>query len=90
MYGLGVAFDLLNATGQGCLHKAAQRGHTTVCEWLLGPEVGLLNPAKPTAALHAGLNRCEGSAPAELAKFGGHTALARWLEKQCDGVATAT
>jgi len=33
--GLGVSFGLLNDSGQGCLHKAAQRGRRDVCEWLL-------------------------------------------------------
>ena len=30
---LGVAFDGVNSSDQGCLHKAAQRGHRAVCEW---------------------------------------------------------
>ena len=33
---LGVDFSRLNANGQGCLHKAAQRGAREVCEWLVG------------------------------------------------------
>jgi hypothetical protein len=81
----GVSFDLINHAGQGCLHKAAQRGHVQVCEWLVGPEVALLRPSKPTAHLHCASNKTEGSTPSELARFGGHADLARWLEKVIPG-----
>ena len=29
-----VALDLVNHNGHGAIHKAAQRGHTSVCQWL--------------------------------------------------------
>lgn len=79
---LGVDLAGVNATRQGCLHKAAQRGHAAVCEWLLGPEVGLLDPARQPPEVvrrHAGANEGEGSRPPELARYGGHDALAEWL-----------
>ena len=34
---LAVDFTRVNANGQGCLHKAAQRGQQDMCEWLLAP-----------------------------------------------------
>jgi Ankyrin repeats (3 copies)/2OG-Fe(II) oxygenase superfamily len=74
----GVSFDSLNAQGQGCLHKAAQRGHAEVCDWLLS-EVGLLEPGRENGRLHCTGNACEGARPSELARCGGHEALAARL-----------
>jgi ankyrin repeat protein len=75
---LGLDFSLLNANGQGCLHKAAQRGNRDVCEWLLGPEVAFAaNGAKVL-----GPNSAEGSRPSSLARFAGHGDLATWLSEK--------
>jgi len=76
---LGVAFDTVNAQGQGCLHKAAQRGHGHVCDWLLN-ELRLLAPGSPAGRPHCAGNACEGARPSDLARCGGHEALARRLE----------
>ncbi|GBG31240.1 Ankyrin repeat domain-containing protein 17 [Hondaea fermentalgiana] len=70
----GVDFTRINHNGQGCLHKAAQRGNRAVCEWLLrkaglGPE-------------HFAPNENEKSRPSELAKFAGHDALSSYLSLQ--------
>ena len=84
---LGVDFCGINATGQGCLHKAAQRGHADVAEWLVGPEVRLLSEhtavlseSRPNARLHCEPNKSEGSRPSDLARSSGHADLAAWLE----------
>jgi len=63
----------LNDNGQGCLHKAAQRGNEDVCKWLvenvtLGKE-------------HFMPNHAERSPPSQLAYFSGNTELANWLSK---------
>jgi hypothetical protein len=79
LHGLGVSFSPLNSQDQGCLHKAAQRGHAHVCDWLLGPNVALLAPADPAGRLHCGRNKNEGARPSELARCGGHLELARRL-----------
>jgi ankyrin repeat protein len=69
---LGVPFDLINANGHSCLHKAAQRGNRDVCEWLLSrPNLGLTRAhARPDA---------EGYDPAGLALVEGFTDVAHWL-----------
>ena len=74
---LGVDFTLINANGQSCLHKAAQRGRADVCAWLLGAEVGLALDGP-----HGAPNFGEGSRPAALARFAGHEELAKWLEER--------
>jgi hypothetical protein len=79
LHALGVSFGELNSQDQGCLHKAAQRGHAHVCDWLLGPAVGLLAPGNPGGKLHCGGNKSEGARPSELARCGGHHQLARRL-----------
>eukprot|EP00516_Mucochytrium_quahogii_P006679 CAMPEP_0203756486 /NCGR_PEP_ID=MMETSP0098-20131031/9765_1 /ASSEMBLY_ACC=CAM_ASM_000208 /TAXON_ID=96639 /ORGANISM=" , Strain NY0313808BC1" /LENGTH=712 /DNA_ID=CAMNT_0050648391 /DNA_START=112 /DNA_END=2247 /DNA_ORIENTATION=- len=49
-FSLGVDFSLINENGQGCLHKAAQRGNMDLCKWLL-TEVNLsIEHFKPNAA----------------------------------------
>lgn len=70
---LGVNFTLINHNGQGCLHKAAQRGNRPVCEWLL-KQIKL-------GAEHFAPNENEKSRPFELAKFAGHDELAKYLEQ---------
>lgn len=77
LLGLGLDFSRMNANGQGCLHKAAQRGCTAVCEWLLSSEVAL-DDASVVAML--GPNSAEGSRPSALARYAGHAALAEWLD----------
>ena len=77
LLGLGLDFSRINANGQGCLHKAAQRGCTAVCEWLLSSEVALDDSA---VVAMLGPNSAEGSRPSALARYAGHADLARWLE----------
>jgi hypothetical protein len=36
LHAAGADFCALNGNGHGALHKAAQRGKSAVCEWLLG------------------------------------------------------
>ncbi len=80
----GADFGRINANGQGCVHKAAQRGRADVCAWLLGPEVGL------RGAEHVAPSRHERSSPARLAELAGHAELARWLEARAPALAEAT
>ena len=62
----GVPFDVVNANGQGPLHKAAQRGCADICEWLLtSPNVHL-------SKAHFSPNAAEASTPSELARMAGH------------------
>lgn len=74
---LGVDFTRVNANGQGCLHKAAQRGRRDICEWLLRkPEEGGVGLAgEETFAPNA----AEKSSPSDLARYGGHDELAEFL-----------
>ena len=46
-----------------------------MCEWLLGPAVGLLEVGRASGRLHCTGNKCEGATPAELARCGGHAEL---------------
>jgi len=70
-FSLGVDFSLINENGQGCLHKAAQRGNMDLCKWLL-TEVNLsIEHFKPNAA--------EKSTPSQLAFFAGHELLNKYL-----------
>jgi len=79
----GAVLALPHTQGQGCLHKAAQRGHAAVCAWLLSPEESggvpggsILAPGKPTGRRHCTGNLHEGARPSDLARCGGHEALA--------------
>lgn len=75
---LGVAWDTINANGQGPVHKAAQRGCRHICEWLLSDEGGL------RTAVHLAPNAAEQSTPAALARMAGHGDLAQWLQEHED------
>jgi ankyrin repeat protein len=71
LHDFGVNFTLINHNGQGCLHKAAQRGHEQMCKWLV-QKIGL-------EPLHFKPNSGEQSTPSTLAKYAGHDRLAEWL-----------
>ncbi|KAG1670740.1 hypothetical protein FOA52_013967 [Chlamydomonas sp. UWO 241] len=77
---LRVDFSLINAGGQGCLHKAAQRGRADICEWLLASAadggVGL------DGSEHFQPNAREQSRPSDLAHFGGHLDIAAFLRQR--------
>eukprot|EP00163_Fabomonas_tropica_P001695 TRINITY_DN1124_c3_g1_i1.p1 TRINITY_DN1124_c3_g1~~TRINITY_DN1124_c3_g1_i1.p1 ORF type:complete len:909 (-),score=176.38 TRINITY_DN1124_c3_g1_i1:243-2969(-) len=75
LQGLGVHFDGINHNGQGCLHKAAQRGKEDVCRWLL-EEAGIRDPR------HFAANADELSTPSRLALYAGHTRLSEWLAQR--------
>lgn len=66
-----VNFSLLNHNGQGCLHKAAQRGNYHLCEWLIN-HVQL-------SKVHFQPNASESSTPSQLAHFSGHFKLCQYL-----------
>ena len=68
-----VDFTTLNANGQGCLHKAAQRGNMHCCQWLLHNVK--LGPA------HFRPNLDERSTPSELARYAGFSELASLLKE---------
>ena len=67
----GLDLALLNRNGHSALHKAAVKGRTAVCEWLLSPEVGL--GARQLQA------DGDGNTPSLMARLEGHTALAELL-----------
>jgi hypothetical protein len=73
LHGRGVDFDRINTNGQGCLHKAAQRGNTELCQWLVHTLRVGEHHFKPNAA--------EESTPAQLAHYSGHKELAAWLRE---------
>eukprot|EP00040_Diaphanoeca_grandis_P014720 m.74828 g.74828 ORF g.74828 m.74828 type:complete len:493 (+) comp24701_c0_seq3:217-1695(+) len=73
--GLGVDFHHINDNGQGCLHKAAQRGSFLVCRWLL--QVANICDEKQFRP-----NNVEKSAPSDLARYNGSTELSDWLKEQ--------
>jgi ankyrin repeat protein len=70
---LDVDVDRINDNGQGCLHKAAQRGNREICNWLL-------KVAQIRSAHHFQPNLIEKSIPSELARFAGDDVLAKTLE----------
>jgi hypothetical protein len=57
----------LNSNRHSLLHKAAQRGHTSVCQWLLGNECALDDVALEEMWHRDG----EGYDPAGLARLHG-------------------
>lgn len=71
---LGVDVEAVNDNGQGCLHKAAQRGNAAVCRWLL-------EGAGIRGSAHLEPNLDEKSTPSELAAYAGEPLLARYLRK---------
>ena len=76
-----VDFTLLNSNGQGCLHKAAQRGNGILCKWLI--EETVLKDDKK----HFLPNEYEKSTPSQLAGYEGYKDLADYLllvEKKYD------
>eukprot|EP00039_Didymoeca_costata_P007254 m.97757 g.97757 ORF g.97757 m.97757 type:complete len:260 (+) comp13612_c0_seq2:2079-2858(+) len=75
--GLKVPFNLINANGQGCIHKAAQRGRHALCEWLLHGAPALANKKELINP-----NAHEKSTPSQLADYAGFTELAEWLKNQ--------
>lgn len=68
-----VHFDLINNNGQGCLHKAAQRGNMDACVWLL-------DIARIQAKEHFMPNAMEKSVPSDLAKYSGAMQLSKVLK----------
>lgn len=70
---LHLNMDAINNNGQGCLHKAAQRGNKAICVWLL--EV-----AKIRHKGHFKPNLSEKSVPSALARYSEQHELAAWLE----------
>merc|ERR1711971_1157458 len=70
--GLSVNMDAININGQGCLHKAAQRGNKEICVWLL-EVANIRHPG------HFEPNASEKSVPSELARYAGQPGLAAWL-----------
>ena len=63
----------LNHNGHSALHKAAVKGNAAVCEWLLGPEVGLdVQHLAPDG---------DGNSPSVMAKLEGFADLAAWLDE---------
>lgn len=66
-----VDFTLLNSNGQGCLHKAAQRGNHLLCQWLIETIQLPIQHFLPNAA--------EKSTPSQLAFFAGYPQLAQYL-----------
>lgn len=89
---LGVSFRRINANGQGALHKAAQRGGTKVCEWLVRKRrdggAGILETPLDTLAegdappeAHLAPNAGEQSTPSQLAAYAGFHQLSAFLQK---------
>lgn len=76
LFRLGVDFTRINDNGQGCLHKASQRGNSEFCKWLLGTPGLVLGPE------HFRPNKAEKSAPSELALYTGNDELSKWLKEK--------
>lgn len=75
-----VNFTSLNSNGQGCLHKAAQRGNTTLCKWLI--ETTIIASSKhddDKNKLFFLPNEFEKSTPSQLAKYEGYNDLSNYL-----------
>lgn len=83
----GINFMRLNANGQGCLHKAAQRGQMDVSKWLVSASDGPQLFSAEEGAVHFSPNDFEKSTPSVLAKYAGFDELAEWLaEKERDRI----
>jgi hypothetical protein len=95
LHAAGADFCALNGNGHGALHKAAQRGKSAVCEWLLGhcgveegscgggggggEGEGEGDSAAPTLESCHSQPDGEGFRPSALARLEEYTELAAWL-----------
>lgn len=70
----GMDFYTVNANGHTALHKAAQRGSMTACEWI----VNTLMRDDPRGLVFIAPD-AEGHCPSDLCSMDGHKELAEWL-----------
>ena len=70
----GMDFYTVNANGHTALHKAAQRGSMTACEWI----VDTLMRDDPRGLVFIAPD-AEGHCPSDLCSMDGHKELAEWL-----------
>ena len=71
----GMNFYTVNANGHTALHKAAQRGSITACEWI----VDTFMRDDPRGLIFIGPD-AEGHCPSDLCSMDGHKELAEWMQ----------
>jgi hypothetical protein len=78
---------LINTSGHGILHKAAQRGRQDVCSWFFGTLRNQLSDNTEEVQQQEGHHHpfhlvgpdTDGCCPSDLAGVEGHEELAKWL-----------
>jgi ankyrin repeat protein len=85
LYASGADFRLVNDNGHSALHKAAQRGNTSACKWLV--DMFLHEEQEDFDGFLLIGPDAEGACPSDLCGMNGHEILAEWIAKQeCDYV----
>eukprot|EP00928_Gymnodinium_smaydae_P046892 TRINITY_DN31266_c0_g1_i1.p1 TRINITY_DN31266_c0_g1~~TRINITY_DN31266_c0_g1_i1.p1 ORF type:complete len:527 (+),score=94.28 TRINITY_DN31266_c0_g1_i1:221-1801(+) len=87
--GLGLNFDRVNNNGHSCMHKAAQRGNRSVCEWLVERSECAAAAGRLPVPLRAEHVKAdwEGHTPSQLARLEGFESLADWLQDRAEPLA---
>lgn len=75
----GADFSLVNENGHSALHKAAQRGSTSGCKWLVDTFLIKHNDVDGFAFIGPD---AEGACPSDLCGMNGHDGLSQWISKQ--------
>ena len=70
---VGVDLTVTNRNGHSAVHKAAVKGNSAACEWLLGAGGLGLEHLRADG---------DGNTPGEMARLEGHEALAAWLAEK--------
>ena len=74
----GSDFNLINSNGHSALHKAAQRGSSAACKWLV--HTFLFGNLNANGFLFIGPDS-EGACPSDLCGMEGHESLAKWISQ---------